>query len=130
MNDLIVWMGNHFSPESYLFWTRLQCLAWTAADVVIVVSLIRLANIARRLIRARVHRGSLVILALTIPPAPLVVLAPSGGAIFLIELLVTIPHFLLILYLFFANWRVAPAAWAFLCEHPPHGPRAGSETAL
>lgn len=115
IDQTIYWMGTHFSPESYLFWTRIQCLLWTAADVVIVYSLLRIANTGRKLTGDRLHRGAYVVLSLTLLPAPLVAFAETGGMVFLVELLVTVPHFLLILYLLWANRSVGPAAWAMLC---------------
>lgn len=126
MIDLFIhWMGTQFSAEAYLFWTRIQCLMWTAADVLIVFSLIRIANLGRKLTGDTVHRAPLVILGLTLLPAPLVGIAETGGIVFLIELLVTVPHFLLILYLLWANRNVGPAAWALL--HNRAGCRGGKQ---
>jgi len=96
---LIQAMGNAFTPEMYLFWTRIQCSAWTLADLVIVFCLIRLANTARGIVKIEPHVFSYVALALTIPPAAFIPFAPNGRLILLIELAVTIPHFLLILYI-------------------------------
>lgn len=48
-------MGNAFTPEMYLFWTRIECSAWTLADVVIVFYLIRLANSARKALNRDPH---------------------------------------------------------------------------
>lgn len=117
MIDAVVeWMGGHFSPEAYLFWTRVQCLAWTAADVVIVFFLIRLANLGRELLDVRGHVVPYWVLAATLPPVAGVVLAPHGRAIFGWELLVTVPHFVLILYLLAANLRHAPDVLRMLVE--------------
>jgi hypothetical protein len=91
-------MGNAFTPEMYLFWTRVECSVWTLADVVIVFCLIRLANAARKVLDRDPHVFSYLILAATIPLAAFIPLAPTGGIILLIELAVTIPHFLIILY--------------------------------
>jgi len=98
LDALLNTMGNAFTPEMYLFWTRLECSAWTLADVVIVFYLIRLANAARRVLNQDPHVFSYLVLAATIPLAAFIPFAPTGGVILLIELAVTIPHFLLILY--------------------------------
>jgi hypothetical protein len=103
MNEWILWIGGQFSPEDYLFWTRVQCLMWTAADVVIIVALARLANLARTREGARTHLFTCLVLAATIALAPFVILAPTGALIFVLELLITVPHFVLILYLLAAN---------------------------
>jgi hypothetical protein len=101
--DWILWMSAHFSPEQYLFWTRWQCLAWTAADLLIVFFVIRLSNQARKFAQRRPHRFSYAVLAFTALLLPFVVLSPSGGLLFLLELVITIPHFLLLCYLLTVN---------------------------
>jgi hypothetical protein len=111
LNQAILWLGERFSPEQYLFWTRIQCLMWTSADVVIVYYLLRIANLGRRLIGVRAHRYSYVILVLTLPGMPFIALAQNGSQIFLLELAITVPHFLLILYVLAANYRHGPKAF-------------------
>ncbi|HNT88258.1 MAG TPA: hypothetical protein PKL84_10375, partial [Candidatus Hydrogenedentes bacterium] len=101
-----------FSPEAYLYWTRIQCLAWTAADFVIVFFCIRIANLSRVALSRSPHRGSYLALAATIPFVPGIALAKTGMGIFLLELAVTVPHFLLIVYIIGANLRAAPKALA------------------
>ena len=109
-------MGNAFTPEMYLFWTRIECSAWTLADVVIVFYLIRLANAARKVLDRDPHVFSYLVLAATIPLAAFIPLAPTGGIILLIELAVTIPHFLLILYVLGKDARTFAAALHFLTQ--------------
>ncbi len=106
MLDVLVQATAWFTPEQYLWWTRWQCIGWTSADAVIIVSLVRLANAARTIEGIRNHLFSLVILGVTLLFLPLVFIAPTGRMIFFLELLITIPHFLLILYLLGANHRV------------------------
>lgn len=102
-HDMIMWLGHHFSPEQYLFWTRIECLAWTTADVLIVLFLIRLANLARGWGKRRKHLFSYLVLGLTLMPVPVIAVAQTGWAIFMLEVLVTVPHFLLILYIMWAD---------------------------
>lgn len=103
MTDLIRDIGQHFSVEDYLVWTRLQGSMWTLADVVIVLYLIRVANLFRIYEGLRRHRLSYIVWGLTLPFSTLLPFAQSGAAIFRIELLVTVPHFLLILYVCLSN---------------------------
>ena len=110
--NLLEWAGQ-FGPEQYLFWTRIQSVAWTSADLVIVFYLIRCANLARGVLERRPHRVSYVVLGMTALLAPCLFAAGSGRLIFALELVITVPHFLLILYLIAANARVLPA---FLTE--------------
>ena len=114
MHDFILWMGGLFSPEAYLFWTRIQCLLWTAADVLIIVFLTRSVNLLRALCDVAQHRMPYYVVVATLAPLPFVVVVPTGMQVFLIELLVTVPHFLVILYVLLFNIGHAPRGFAKL----------------
>lgn len=114
MAGLAQWMGTHFSPEQYLFWTRIQCILWTGADLAIVYYLLRLANLGRRVAGASPHRIPFAVLALTALGLPFIALANGGWQVFAWELLVTVPHFLLIVYVIIADFRMLPRALAGL----------------
>jgi hypothetical protein len=106
MSALIEWMGGAFSPEQYVFWTRVQCTAWTLADLVIVFYLLRLANLARVITNAKPHQFSYVLFAATLPLSALIPFLSRGSTIFLVELAVTIPHFLIILYVLASDAKI------------------------
>jgi len=108
-----------FTPESYLYWSRIQGSMWTAADFVICWYLLRLGNLARTICGKRLHRISFGILALTVPFALLIPVAPNATAFYRLELLVTIPHFLLILYVFLVDWKWAWQAYRRVMAPPP-----------
>jgi hypothetical protein len=114
--DWILWMSSRFSPEQYLFWTRWQCLAWTLADLLIVFFLIQLSNQARGVVQRRPHRFSYAVVAFTALLLPFVPVSPSGGLLFLVELGITVPHFLLLCYLLTANIWVYTAFLSKLTE--------------
>jgi len=107
MDGFIHAMGSLFSPEAYVLWTRIECTAWTAADLVIVFVLIRLGDLARAALGKQAHRVSYVVLLLTVPPAVVIPFCGTGLGIFALELCVTIPHFLIILYVIAADSRYA-----------------------
>lgn len=94
-----------FSSSDYLFWSRVEGTLWTAADFVIVFLLLRIANLFRGWTNRRPHRIPYIFLALTLPPACLIPIAPNAQAFWRLELMVTIPHFLLILYVIGVNLR-------------------------
>ncbi|HPO16470.1 MAG TPA: hypothetical protein PLI09_23740 [Candidatus Hydrogenedentes bacterium] len=110
IHEIILWMGRHFSPEQYLFWTRIQCFAWTCADLVIVFYMLQIANLARAIMRRRIHRIPYILWGVSMLSLPCILAAGNGMQIFRIEIIVTIPHFLIILYVIGANTRIAPAA--------------------
>ena len=97
IHALIEWMGRSFSPEQYVFWTRLQCTAWTLADIAIVYYMLRIGDLARRLLNIEPHRISYAILAATLPFAAAIPFQTNGTMIYLLEIAVTVPHFMLIL---------------------------------
>lgn len=100
-----------FTPETYLVWSRVQGSLWTAADFVICWYLLRLGNLARTICGKRLHRVSFLVLFATAPFALFIPVAPNATAFYRLELIVTIPHFLIILYVFVADWRWAWAAY-------------------
>ena len=117
-HELILWLGQRFSPEQYLFWTRIQCIAWTAADLVIIFYLIRIANLARHMLGIPPHRIPFAILAATALAAPLLLVPQTGWRIFALEILITAPHFALILFTITANVRILADALVFVLERP------------
>ncbi len=125
MHDLILWLGARFSPEQYLFWTRIQSVAWSCADVLIVFLLLRIANLGRALLGVRPHRISYAVLCVTLPLVPLLAVAPSGAVLFRLELLITLPHFLLVLYVIFANIFRMPEVLGKLAPLPAQGEALG-----
>lgn len=107
LQDLLS-IPTRFSAEQYLFWTRIQCLAWSAADVAIVVLLLLIANMARARAGKRPHVFSFAVLGATLLFLPLVVVVRDGWTMFVVELAVTVPHFLLILYAGTVNLHLYP----------------------
>ncbi len=101
--ELVRSIGSHFSQEQYMFWSRIQGTLWTAADIVLIVYLIRTTNLFRRHLGLRLHRWTYAVLGMTLPFAALVSVVQDARAFFYLELAVTVPHFLLILYLCFGD---------------------------
>ncbi len=115
---MISWMGHAFTASDYIFWTRIQCTAWTLADLAIVFYLIQLANLARLELGIRRHSISFGVLLATVPPSIAVPFMTTGASIFLLELAVTVPHFLLIVYILTADARHFASALAALLREP------------
>lgn len=99
MLELVQSIGSAFTHEQYMFWSRIEGTLWTCADVVLIVYLIRTTNLFRDYLGLRLHRGSYVVLGITLPFAALVPVVGDARMFYYLELAVTIPHFLLILYL-------------------------------
>ena len=104
-------LAESFTPETYLYWSRIQGSLWTAADFVICWYLLRLGNLARAISGRRPHGIAFAVLFATVPLAILIPVAPNATAFYRLELLVTIPHFLIILYVFVIDWKWAWEAY-------------------
>lgn len=124
MASFVEWCGNLFSAQQYVFWTRIECTAWTLADIVIVFLLLKIGELARAVARRERHRIAYVVLAATIPLAAIIPIEPSGEFIFLIELLVTVPHFLIILYVLLADVKPIMQTLSVLLERQNKPPLA------
>jgi hypothetical protein len=103
-------ISQHFTPERYMFWTRIQGTTWTCADFLIVYFLIRIGNLCRCLTLRSPEHWPYVVLALTIPLAAMLPFTRDSDSFFYISLCTTIPHFLLIIYLLWRTQKVAPEA--------------------
>ena len=113
---VIMWMGSRFSPEQYIFWTRIQCTAWTLADILIVYYLLRIGDLARSFLKVERHKVCYVIWLATLPLAATIPFLTSGRHVFAVELLVTLPHFLIILYALAADGRYLLQTLSFLAR--------------
>jgi hypothetical protein len=111
---VIMWMGSRFSPEQYIFWTRIQCTAWTLADILIVYYLLRIGDLARSFLKVERHKVCYVIWLATLPLSATIPFLTRGYYIFAVELLVTLPHFLIILYALAADGRYFFLTLSFL----------------
>jgi hypothetical protein len=114
IESVILWMGSRFSPEQYVFWTRIQCTAWTLADILIVYYLLRIGDLARTFLKVERHKVCYVIWLATLPLSAAIPFLTSGRHVFAVELLVTIPHFLIILYALAADGRYLFLTLSFL----------------
>lgn len=110
--EIIRQLGEWLTPERYIASTRILSSLWTLADLVIVFYLIRIANLFRRYNAIATHKIPYLVLAFTVPFTALLPFAPTGYAFFRLELIITFPHFVLILYLLIANANIAASAFA------------------
>lgn len=104
--EFVEYIGTRFTQEDYLYWSRIEGSLWTLADIVIAFCLIRMGNEARGFLGVRKHRLSYVLWLCTLPAAAFIPFVQSGMTFFRLELAVTIPHFLIILYICAVDARV------------------------
>lgn len=106
--DALIHLAGRFTPEQYLYWTRIQCTAWTLADVVIVVLVLLLCNRVRAAVGLRAHVFSFAVVGGTLCFLPGIWFVQQGWAIFFIELAITVPHFLILIYAALLNLHLFP----------------------
>jgi len=114
MEALINSLGTNFNAADYLYWSRIEGSLWTAADIILCLYVIRLANLLRAPLALRHHVIPYIVLALTVVPALFIPIVPHGAAFFRLEVIVTIPHFLILLYILGINLRHGPRMFALI----------------
>lgn len=118
MNPIVEFF-TEFGIDDYMWWSRIQGPLWTAADIAIALLLIRCANLCRKVVGVRQHQVSAFVVYASVLPALLLLFAPTPAAFYRLELVVTVPHFAVILYVLAVNVRIAPRAFAELTRGMP-----------
>jgi hypothetical protein len=93
------------APENYVWLSRVQGSLWTLADIIICWYLLKTANHLRNWCQLPPHRLGYVALLATLPFAILIPIAPNAQAFYRLELVVTVPHFLIIVQVLYSNYR-------------------------
>ncbi len=104
--DVLRELGDRFTPDQYLYWSRIEGTLWTLADFVIVVYLTRTVNLARAFLAMPRRLVPYVLLAATVPPAAFIPFVHDSRAFFALEVAVTLPHFGIILWLILRDARL------------------------
>jgi hypothetical protein len=98
LGSLFLYIGRHFSIETYLISSKIQGLLWSAADVVLVLAVLKIAELARRRcgmgkpsVRYGLLYGSLLL-------TPLLLLARTPREFFHLESVICGTQFVILLY--------------------------------
>ncbi|MBN1106616.1 MAG: hypothetical protein JXL84_24655 [Deltaproteobacteria bacterium] len=98
LGSLFLYIGRHFSTEAYLISSKIQGLLWSAADVVLVLAVLKIAESARR----RCGMGKPLLryglLCVSLLLTPLLVFAGTPREFFLLESLICGAQFGILLY--------------------------------
>ncbi|MFH1137226.1 MAG: hypothetical protein V1816_14235 [Pseudomonadota bacterium] len=96
LDALFYWLAVNFTGERYLFYTKVQGLLWSLADIILVFALLKLADAIRKAAgrkTIKIRYGLLLFSALL---TPLLIPARSPEHIFFIESLVCGLQFLIL----------------------------------
>lgn len=98
LETAFLWIGSNFSADHYLLASKIQGILWSAADVVLVLAVLKIADLAR----AKCGLGRLTIfhwvLWLSALLTPLLLLATAPRQFFLLECVLCGSQFLILLY--------------------------------
>lgn len=98
IESIFLWLGTNFNPGLYLFTSKIQGILWSAADVVLVLAVLKIADLAR----GKQDLGRLVILHwvlwLSALLTPLLLMAATPRQFFLLECVICGSQFSILLY--------------------------------
>jgi hypothetical protein len=98
MDTLFLQIAEGFSPTEYIFWTKIQIVAWSAADIALVFAVLRIVGLARA------HAGKqripvrYVLLAVSAGLTSVVLVLESSQQIFRLEAAVVGLQFAILIY--------------------------------
>lgn len=110
--EFVETVGNRFNHSDYLVWSRIAGVLWTVADAIIAFCMIYIGNLVRAYQAVRPHRFSYALLATSCLPAVYIPFVDTSAAFYRLELIITIPQYLIILYICAADARLAIHALA------------------
>jgi hypothetical protein len=93
-----LWIGAHFTADAYLFSSKLQGILWSAADIVLVLALLKIADFVRARSREKKIVLRYLLLWLSVLITPLLLFVQSPRQFFLLEASVCGTQFLILVY--------------------------------
>jgi peptidoglycan/LPS O-acetylase OafA/YrhL len=93
-----LWIGAHFTAEVYLFSSKLQGMLWSAADIVLVLALLKIADFVRHRSGEKKIALRYLFLWLSALITPLMFFAQSPQQFFLLEAAICGMQFLILVY--------------------------------
>ncbi|MGD8386486.1 MAG: hypothetical protein PVG49_05065 [Desulfobacteraceae bacterium] len=103
LENVLNWIATNFTADAYLVSTKVQGLLWSAADVVLVLVLLRIADLLRRRASAPPIRWRYLLLGVTVLLTPLLAWASSPARFLLLESVICGIQFLLLVYTLIAE---------------------------
>ena len=98
MDTLFLRIAEGFGPTEYIFWTKIQVVAWSAADIALVFAALRIISFARAHAGRRRIRVRYVLLAVSVGLTPAVFMLQSSQQIFRLEAAVVGLQFAIMIY--------------------------------
>ena len=98
VEQIILWISRNFISESYLFHSKVQGILWSAADILLVLALLKIVALGRRRAGLKGPWVRYVLLGLSAVITPLLLFARTPGEFFRLESVICGGQFLILLY--------------------------------
>jgi hypothetical protein len=98
VEQTILWISRNFTSESYLFHSKVQGILWSAADILLVLALLKIVDLGRRREGLKGPWVRYVLLGLSAVITPLLLFARTPGEFFRLESLICGGQFVILLY--------------------------------
>lgn len=98
LQALFVWISTQFSTDLYMMTSRLQGVLWSAADIVLVLFFLKIADLARRKALKRRMVFRYLFLWISALLTPLLFFAPTPKSFFGLETVICGMQFLILGY--------------------------------
>jgi len=98
LEDMFLWIGSNFTPEAYLFYTKLQGLLWSGADIMLVFMLLRISDFVGERSRRGKIRFRYFFLGASVILTPLLLFTRTRREFFVLESVICGLQFAILLY--------------------------------
>ncbi|MEW6667257.1 MAG: hypothetical protein AB1512_18800 [Thermodesulfobacteriota bacterium] len=98
VEQIFLWIGRNFTTESYMFHSKIQVILWSAADIILVLALLKIVTLGRRKAGLKGPLARYVLLFLTAVLTPLLLFSRTPREFLLLECIICGGQFLILLY--------------------------------
>ncbi len=105
IEPLFLWIGSNFDAGLYLLTSKIQGILWSGADIVLVLAVLKIADLARKKCGLRRLTPLHLLLWATAFLTPLLLFARTPRQFFLLECILCGSQFLILLYVAFTERR-------------------------
>lgn len=107
VENIFLWLGTAFTIDVYMFYTKIQGMLWSIADVILVLVLLRISDLTRVKKGQRRIISRYIFLCLTAILTPLILFTKTPRQFFLLESIICGTQFAILVYTIFAERRGA-----------------------
>ena len=98
MQELLIFVKDHFSMEIYMLSTRTQGIIWSIADVILILFILKTVNLVRNSINRKKIRIRYFLLFVSLLLTPMLLYVESSNSFLHIESIICGIQFLILLY--------------------------------